>query len=163
MAASERARNPREAKKKPRQSVSKVRRGGNVSSKVTAKQTVAVKQLKTLIRSRMWRLHPAEGLPDSRRLVEFSAEKKKEGHLEVFLSPQQTSRVPAGLSVDSGRQKSLSIWCSVIVFLGCLFFLDLASGILVSPCKHTESRWESHWVHDSLISDVRLIIKRRCM
>lgn len=72
-----RARNPREAKKKPRQSVSKVRRGGNVSSKVTAKQTAAVKQLKTLIRSRMWRLHPAEGLPDSRRLVEFSAKKKK--------------------------------------------------------------------------------------
>lgn len=44
--AGERARNPREAKKKPRRSVSKVRRGGNVCSKVTAKQTATVKQLK---------------------------------------------------------------------------------------------------------------------
>lgn len=72
----------------------------------------------------MWRLHPAQGSPDSRRLVELSAKKKKKtkGHLEVFLSPHQTSRVPAGLSVDSGRQKSLSIWCSVIVFLGGLLF-----------------------------------------
>lgn len=31
----------------------------------------------------------------------------------------------------------------------------------MSPCKHTESHWESYWVHDSLVSDVSLIIKSR--
>lgn len=48
-----RRRHPGEGKKKARQSVSRERRGEIVSRKVADKQTAAVKQLKTLIWSKM--------------------------------------------------------------------------------------------------------------
>lgn len=66
----------------------------------------------------MWRSRPTEGLPASCCHVELLAERKGHGSfVSYFLSQPQTSQVPAGLSVDSGSQNSLSIWCSVIVFI----------------------------------------------